>query len=490
MPYLLAVDQGTTSTTTLIVDEKFHVCGCASQEFRQFYPKPEYVEHSPDDIWQSALETIGTAIARARIDARQIAAIGIANQRETTVVWERKTGVPVYPAIVWQCRRTREACQALKSANLEPMIREKTGLLCDPYFSATKIRWILDRCDAQNWAENGDLCFGTIDSWLLWQLTQGASHATDPTNASRTLLMNLAEAAWDDDLLGLFRIPRAMMPEIQPNNAIFGHTKGVPGLPDGIPISGILGDQQAALFGQCCFDPGAAKCTFGTGAFLLLNTGRQIVRSQSGLISTAAWKFGDDVTYALEGSAFVAGAIVQWLRDGLKIIESSSEIEALARSVGDCGGVVVVPALTGLGAPHWRSDARGLICGLTRATTRAHIARAALMGICQQNTDLFDAMTADLGRGLTRVKVDGGASANDLLMQMQADLLGKELIRPDNLQTTALGAAMCASLGAGIYKTQDDVCKTYEIERRFEPQASDEWRTAERRHWKSAVGRA
>ena len=302
--------------------------------------------------------------------------------------------------------------------------------------------------------------------------------------------MNLADAAWDDDLLGLFRIPRAMMPEILPNNAIFGHTKGVPGLPDGIPISGILGDQQAALFGQCCFDPGAAKCTFGTGAFLLLNTGRQIVRSQSGLISTAAWKFGDDVTYALEGSAFVAGAIVQWLRDGLKIIESSSEIEALARSVGDCGGVVVVPALTGLGAPHWRSDARGLICGLTRATTRAHIARAALMGICQQNTDLFDAMTADLGRGLTRVKVDGGASANDLLMQMQADLLGKELIRPDNLQTTALGAAMCASLGAGIYKSQDDVCKTYEIERRFAPQASDEWRTAERRQWKSAVGRA
>lgn len=490
MPYLLAIDQGTTSTTVLIIDEKLHICGSASQEFQQFYPKPEFVEHSPDKIWQSVLEAIGTAIARARIDARQIVGIGIANQRETTIVWERKTGKPIYPAIVWQCRRTRSACEALKAAGVEPMIREKTGLLCDPYFSATKIRWILDNCDAQNSAQEGNLCFGTVDSWLLWQLTQGESHATDATNASRSLLMNLEATAWDDDLLALFRIPRVMMPQILDNRAVFGTTRGVPGLPDGIPITGILGDQQAALFGQCCFDQGAAKCTFGTGAFLLLNTGRKVVHSKSGLISTVAWKIDGEVTYALEGSAFVAGAIVQWLRDGLQIIESSSEVESLARSVDDCGGVVVVPALTGLGAPHWRSDAHGLICGLTRASTRAHIARAALMGICQQNTDLFDAMTADLGYGLTRVKVDGGACVNDLLMQMQSDLLGKELIRPSVLQTTALGAAMCAALGAGIYDTKEDVCKTYEIERRFAPAKTDDWRMTTRQQWKLAVGRA
>lgn len=490
MDYILAIDQGTTSTTVLIVDEQLHICGAASQEFQQIYPKPEFVEHNPDAIWQSVLEAIGTAVARARIDVRHIRAIGIANQRETTVVWDRRSGKPLYNAIVWQCRRTRDACENLKNQGIEPWIRTKTGLLCDPYFSATKIRWILDKTDAQNDANSGKLCFGTIDSWLLWQLTSGQAHATDATNASRTLLMNLDAVTWDSELLELFRIPPAMMPEICNNNALFGVTSGVPGLPDGIPITGILGDQQAALFGQCCFEPGAAKCTFGTGAFLLLNTGSKIVQSHSGLLSTVAWKFRDKTTYAIEGSAFVAGAIVQWLRDGLQIIESSSDIEKLAASVEDCNGVVVVPALTGLGAPHWRSDAHGLISGLTRSTTRAHIARAALMGICQQNTDLFDAMIDDLGRDLTRVKVDGGACCNNLLMQMQADLLDKSLVRPNNLQTTAMGAAMCAAVGVGMFDSPDDVCRTYEIDRTFTPNQSQQWRNDARRAWKNAVEKA
>lgn len=486
MCYILAIDQGTTSTTVLILNEKLEICATASQEFPQIYPQPDYIEHAPDAIWQSVLEAIGTAIARARIDARQIVAIGIANQRETTVLWDKTTENPIYNAIVWQCRRTTNLCNALKADKYDEILRQKTGLLCDPYFSATKIRWILDHCDAQTAAENGRIAFGTIDTFLLHKLTGGRVHATDPTNASRTLLMNLRSLSWDDDLLKLFNIPRAILPSISSNNAIFGRTRHVPGLPDGIPISGVMGDQQAALFGQTCFQPGDAKCTFGTGAFLLLNTGADIVHSKHGLIATCAWKIGQNTSYALEGSAFIAGALIQWLRDGLQIIQSADEIEKLAQSVDDTGGLILVPALTGLGAPHWRPQARGLLCGITRATTRAHIARAALLGICHQNTDLFNAMLADSSQNLI-VKVDGGASRNNLLMQMQADLLNTPLIRPKNHQTTALGAAMCAALGIGMFQNLDALRAAFITERVFTPQKNDAWRQRERQLWKNAV---
>ena len=490
MQYLLAIDQGTTSSTVLILDENLKLCGSASSEFEQVYPKPEYVEHRPNDIWQSVLDAIGGAIAKARINAKDIAAIGVTNQRETTVIWDRKTGTPVYNAIVWQCRRTTPYCEQLKAEGLEAEITRKTGLLCDPYFSATKIRWILDECHLQEKAESGAICFGNIDTYLLWQLSGGAVHATEPSNASRTLLMNLETLDWDKDLLEVFNIPRQMLPDILDSNAVFGVTKGVPGLPDGIPIAGMVGDQQAALFGQCCFEAGQAKCTFGTGAFLLLNTGDQIVRSRHGLISTCGWKMGNDKRYALEGSAFVAGALVQWLRDGLGIIRSSSEVEALASSVPDEAGVILVPALTGLGAPHWKPTAHGLITGITRATTAAHIARAALMGICQQNTDLLEAMTRDLNTPLESLKVDGGASVNNLLMQMQSDLLNTRLIRPKNLQTTALGAAMCAALGIGIFHNLEDLRKAWSADAEFVPKMDEEQRMQSRNAWKIAVSKA
>lgn len=490
MQYLLAIDQGTTSTTVLILDETLQVRGSASSEFEQVYPKPEYVEHRPNDIWQSVLDAIGGTIAKARVDAKDIAAIGITNQRETTILWDRKTGEPVHNAIVWQCRRTTPYCNKLRKDGFEDEIKARTGLLCDPYFSATKIRWILDELNLQQKACAGDLCFGNIDTYLLWQLTGGAVHATEPSNASRTLLMNLETMNWDESLLRIFNIPAQILPQIHDSNDIFGTTKGVPGLPDGIPIAGILGDQQAALFGQCCFETGQAKCTFGTGAFLLLNTGDKIVRSEHGLISTCAWKMGQTHRYALEGSAFVAGALVQWLRDGLGIIKSASEIEALAQSVPDEAGVILVPALTGLGAPHWNPNAHGLITGITRATTSAHIARAALMGICHQNTDLLDAMVQDLKKPLESLKVDGGASVNNLLMQMQSDLLQTKLIRPQNLQTTALGAAMCAALGTGMFKNLDDLRKAWCIDAEFVPQMDAEHRNTARSAWKNAVQKA
>ncbi len=487
MPYIMSIDQGTTSTTVIIVDETLRVCGSASREFPQVYPNPEYVEHRPDEIWQSVLEAIGESIARARIDAHDIVALGVTNQRETTTIWDKKTGEPIYNAIVWQCRRTAPMCAQIRENGLEETIRSKTGLLCDPYFSATKIRWILDHTDRQQDAVDGKLAFGTIDSWLIWQLTGKRVHITDPSNASRSLLMNLQTLDWDEDLLKIFNVPRAMLPQIKPNAAIYGRTWKVPGLPDGIPIAGMAGDQQSALFGQQCFEEGEAKCTFGTGAFLLLNTGSRIVRSNHGLLSTCAWKLGQEVTYALEGSAFVAGALVQWLRDGLGIIKSSAEIEELARSVDDEAGVVVLPALTGLGAPHWLPEARGSISGLTRATTRAHIARAALMGICQQNTDLLEAMSKDLGKSLTRLKVDGGASINDLLMQMQADLLNCTLVRPECLQTTALGAAMLAALGIGMFQNQSDLVRCCRTSGIFEPKDDENWRLQKRTAWQKAI---
>ncbi len=488
MHYVMSIDQGTTSTTVLIVDEMLRVCASASREFPQCYPRPDWVEHRPDDIWQSVLSAIGEAIAKARIDAQDIVALGITNQRETTVIWDRKTHQPIYNAIVWQCRRTAPICAKLKEDGMEPLIRQKTGLLCDPYFSATKISWILDYTDSRRAAENGDLAFGTIDTWLLNQLTGGAVHVTDPSNASRTLLMDLETLEWSNELLEIFRVPRPLLPRIMPNATIYGRTWKVPGLPDGIPISGMAGDQQAALFGQNCFHTGEAKCTFGTGAFLLLNTGHEIVHSRHGLLSTCAWKINKETTYALEGSAFVAGALVQWLRDSLGIIETSSQIEPLARSVEDEAGVIVVPALTGLGAPHWRPEARGSITGLTRATTKAHIARASLMGIAQQNTDLLEAMTRDLGRSLASLRVDGGASINDLLMQMQADLLNCTLYRPECLQTTAHGAAMLASLGVGMFQSLDDLTQCNRYSGVFKPNHDETWRMQKREAWKKAIG--
>lgn len=490
MHYILSIDQGTTSTTVLILDETLNVQGSASMEFPQHYPRPDYVEHDPNEIWHSVVEAIGGAIRASGIDAHDIAAIGITNQRETTLVWDRQIGTPVYNGIVWQCRRTTDYCRKLKSDGIDSVIQEKTGLVCDPYFSATKIRWILDELKLQEEAESGKLCFGTIDSYLLWRLTNGESHATDPSNASRTLLMHLETLDWDDELLKIFNVPRVMLPKILDNASIFGRTRGVPGLPDGIPIAGMLGDQQAALFGQCCFKEGDAKCTFGTGAFLLMNTGSQVSRSTHGLLSTCGWRIGGKVSYALEGSAFVAGALVQWLRDGLGIIRSSGEIEGLAASVEDDGGVVLVPALTGLGAPHWNPSARGLITGLTRSTQRGHIARAALLGICQQNTDLLEAMSADLSAPLSALRVDGGASVNDLLMQMQSDLLNVKLIRPRNLQTTAIGAAMCASLGIGMYSDLTELDRIRTVDRIFEPGQTQEWRDTMRKRWQDSVAKA
>ena len=487
MKYILSIDQGTTSTTVIIVDETLKICGSASKELTQHYPEAGYVEHQPDEIWQSVLDAIGGAIARARIDARHIEAIGITNQRETTVVWERKSGAPIYPAIVWQCRRTTEQCARLKRDNLEPLIREKTGLLCDPYFSATKVRWILEHTGRQRDAVEGKLCFGTIDSYLLWQMTGGLAHATDPSNASRTLLMNLETLDWDDDLLRIFDIPRAMLPHIGDNQTIFGLTRGVPGLSDGIPVASMIGDQQAALFGQCCFHEGDAKCTFGTGAFLLLNTGTRRVCSKNGLLTTCAWKRNGHPCYALEGSAFVAGALIQWLRDGLGIIQNAADIEALAASIPDEDGVVIVPALTGLGAPHWNPEARGMISGVTRSTGRAHIARAALMGICHQNTDLLEAMVGDLNASLKSLRVDGGASIDNLMMQMQADLLNTRLIRPENLQTTAMGAAMCAALVIQRYQSQEELERAWRIDRTFKPEKPQNWRDEKRSQWKKAI---
>jgi glycerol kinase len=470
MRYVLSIDQGTTGSTVLVLDETLAVLGKANREFPQLFPRPGLVEHDPDAIWRSVLDALAEALAASKIDPKQIAAVGVTNQRETTVLWDRKTGAPARTAIVWQDRRTAEMCQALKAAGHEARVRELTGLVLDPYFSGTKLRWMLDddRALAAG-AASGALAFGTVDSFVVARLSGGAVHVTDPSNASRTLLFGLRSLGWEDELLALFGIPRACLPEVKASAEVYATTRGVPGLPDGIPIAGIAGDQQAALFGQACFEPGDAKCTYGTGAFLLMNTGDQPVPSTHGLITTVAWKIPGEVAYALEGSAFVAGAAVQWLRDGLGIIQKASEIEALARSVPDAGGVVFVPALAGLGAPHWRPDARGLVSGLTRGTTRAHLARAALDGIALQNHDILHAMQKDSGRRLASLKVDGGAAANDLLMQIQADVLGVPIVRPANVETTAFGAAFLAGLGVGVWRSKADIARTWKVDRRFEP---------------------
>jgi glycerol kinase len=490
MRHVIAIDQGTTGSTVLVLDERLALRGRGYQEFRQIYPRPGWVEHDPEDIWTSVCGALNAALRG--IDPATIAAIGITNQRETTVVWDRKTGRAVHPAIVWQDRRTAARCAELAAGGHAARVRALTGLTLDPYFSGTKLSWLLHNvAGAAAAARAGELAFGTIDSYLLWRLTGGAVHATDVTNASRTLLFDLETLAWSDELLELFGVPRSVLPSVVASSGTVGLTRGVPGLADGIPIAGLAGDQQAALFGQACFAPGDAKCTYGTGAFILMNTGDAPIASRSGLLTTVAWKLATgELRYALEGSAFIAGAAVQWLRDGLQFFTSATEIEALAGSVPDSAGVIVVPAFAGLGAPHWRPDARGAITGLTRGTTRAHIARATLEGIALQNVDILRAMERDAGRPLTVLKVDGGASANDLLMQFQSDVLGVEISRPELVETTALGAAFLAGLGTGVWQDQDQVTQTWREQKRFRPTA-DRARIAEHlARWDVAVSKA
>jgi glycerol kinase len=487
---ILGIDQGTTGTTVLLFDMKEgeRVVGRGYREIPQSFPAPGQVEHDAEAIWASVLAALGEARGQA---AGEIAAIGITNQRETTLIWERATGRPVAPAIVWQDRRTADACESLRKAGHEPRIRQLTGLLLDPYFSATKISWLLEHHrPLRARAERGELAFGTIDSYLIWRLSGGTTHVTDATNASRTLLFDLHTLGWSDELCALFGVPRALLPEVRPSLGTLATTRGVPGLPDGIPVSGVAGDQQAALFGQGCVAPGDAKCTYGTGSFLLMNVGGEPVISRNKLVGTVAWQIGARATYALEGSVFVAGALVQWLRDGLGIIETSAAVEGLAASVPDAGGVTIVPALSGLGAPHWRPEARGLITGLTRGTTRAHIARAALEAIALQTVELVRAMSDDAGRALTSLRVDGGATANDLLMQIQADLLGVPIQRPAMVELTALGAARLAAQGIGLFPAGQAPPLDQSRVTVFEPRLDDKARASALARWKEAVARA
>ncbi|MCC6624217.1 MAG: glycerol kinase GlpK [Deltaproteobacteria bacterium] len=494
---VLAIDQGTTGSTAILLDTDLVVRGKATTEFPQHYPRPAWVEHQPEEIWASVQASVAVALRQAGADPATVRAIGITNQRETTIVWERQTGRPIHPAIVWQCRRTTDVCRALQAAGHGPLVRAKTGLVLDPYFSGTKAAWILDAVDgARARADRGELAFGTVDSFLLWRLTGGAVHATDPSNASRTLLFDLASGDWDDALLDLFRVPRAVLPEVRSSAEVYGVTRGLDFLPEGIPVAGIAGDQQAALFGQACFEPGDAKSTYGTGAFVLMNVGSTLPPpSAHGLLTTVAWRLGPaaPLVYALEGSVFIAGAAVQWLRDELRIIGSAGEIEALARSVPDNGGVTVVPAFAGLGAPHWDPDARGAILGLTRGSNRGHIARATLEGIAHQVADVTLAMHADAARSgnvATRaLRVDGGAASNDLLMEMQADLLGAPVSRPAFIETTAFGAGFLAGLGAGVFPGTEAITARWREEARFEPRLAPATRDAARATWTDAVGR-
>ncbi len=485
---ILAIDQGTTGSTCLVVNAELEVLGRASMEFPQHFPEPGQVEHDPEELWGSVISAMGAAIGNAGVRAERIAAIGITNQRETSLVWNRADGKPIHRAIVWQDRRTAAQCRALKERGAEARVRELTGLVCDPYFSGTKLAWILDHvAGAREAARRGELAAGTVDTYVLWRLTSGASHCTEPSNASRTMLWPLRGGGWSEEMCALLDVPRALLPEVRPCTARFGETRGVPGLPDGIPIHGMAGDQQAALFGQACFAAGQAKCTYGTGAFVVLDTGSKIVPSSHGLLTSVAWQLGDRTTYCLEGSAFMAGAVVQWLRDQLGIIRSAAEIEALARSVDDSGGVVLVPGHAGLGAPHWRPDARGLVRGITRGTGRGHLARAALEGIALQIADLVEAMAADFGAPVEVLRVDGGAAANDLLMQIQADLLGIPLERPTMLEATALGAISLAGLGVGMWKDTAGLETAWKRDRRFEPQGDPEGIAAMRKRWNDAI---
>jgi glycerol kinase len=488
--YILSFDQGTTSSRAIVFDHAGTICAVAQKEFKQIFPQPGWVEHDANEIWSTQLGVAAEAVTKAGLTIQQIAAIGITNQRETTVVWDRQTGMPIFHAIVWQDRRTAAYCDELKAAGHAAMIQSKTGLIIDAYFSATKLKWILDHVDgARAKAEKGELCFGTIDSWLVWKLTNGKVHVTDVSNASRTMLFNIHSLTWDEELLQLFNIPSTVLPEVKSSSEVYGHTQNIL-TAHNIPIAGIAGDQQAALFGQLCTQPGMVKNTYGTGCFMLMNTGEKAVRSQNHLLTTIAWKINGVTQYALEGSVFIAGAVVQWLRDGLKIIRSSKEVETLAATVKDSEGVYIVPAFAGLGAPYWNQHARGTITGITRGTTAGHIARASLDSIAYQTMDVLKAMEADAGITIKELRVDGGATTNNLLMQFQSDLLNAKVVRPIVTETTALGAAYLAGLAVGYWKSTEDIQQQWQMDRTFTPQISDDQRQQLSKGWKRAVGAA
>lgn len=488
MKYILALDQGTTSSRAIIFDRSGSIKAVAQKEFPQIFPKPGWVEHNPNDIWSTQAGVATEALANAGLTARDIAAIGITNQRETTVVWDRQTGKPIGNAIVWQDRRTASICDRLKAKGLEPLIRRKTGLVVDAYFSGTKLRWILQNVKgAREKAQAGELAFGTVDSWLVWNLTGGKVHVTDASNASRTMLFNIKTGAWDDELLKIFGVPRSVLPEVRSSSEVYGEATV---FQEPIPIAGIAGDQQAALFGQVCAKPGMVKNTYGTGCFMLMNTGVKAIASKNKLLTTVAWRIGQRTEYALEGSIFIAGAVVQWLRDGLGIIKSSAEVETLAAQVKDAGGVYLVPAFAGLGAPHWDQYARGAVFGLTRGATAAHLARAALEGIAFQVMDVLEAMEADAGIRLKELRVDGGACANNLLMQFQSDLLGVPVVRPKVSETTALGAAYLAGLAVGYWKSASEIGAQWKADRRFTPRMKPALRKNICQGWAKALERA
>lgn len=485
--YIMALDQGTTSSRCILFDREGNICSMAQKEFTQLYPKPGWVEHNPREIWASQLAVATEAMANISVSAKDIAAIGITNQRETTIVWDKETGKPIYNAIVWQCRRTAEVIDELKEKGYADVIREKTGLIPDAYFSASKIAWILENVDgARKKADNGELLFGTVDSWLIWNLTKGAVHVTDYTNASRTMLFNIHKLVWDEELLKLFNIPRSMLPEVKPSGYVYGHTDtGVLG--GAIPIAGAAGDQQAALFGQCCFEPGQVKNTYGTGCFLLMNTGDSAISSGHGLLTTIAAGTDGRVEYALEGSVFVAGAAVQWLRDSMRMIRDSGQSEEYAVKVPDTNGVYVVPAFAGLGAPYWNPYARGTIVGITRGCEKEHFIRAVLESVAYQTVDVLKAMQEDAGVPLHELKVDGGASANNFLMQFQADIAGHSVYRPSCIETTALGAAYLAGLAIGYWKDKDEIRANWKLDKRFDAAMEDTQRAELLKGWKKAV---
>ncbi len=485
--YMLALDQGTTSSRSMLFDKQGNIISVAQKEFKQIFPQPGWVEHDANEIWSTQFGTMAEAVAKAQITMKQVAGIGITNQRETTVVWDRKTSQPIYNAIVWQDRRTAAYCDELKAANHAGTIQEKTGLIIDAYFSATKLKWILDNiAGARAKAENGELAFGTIDSWLTWKLTNGEVHVTDVSNASRTMLFNIHSLQWDEELLKLFNIPAAVLPEVKPSSKIYGVTGNI--IPDSrIPIAGIAGDQQAALFGQLCTQPGMVKNTYGTGCFMLMNTGEKAITSKNNLLTTIAWQVDGKTEYALEGSVFIAGAVVQWLRDELKIIRTSVEVEKLAAQVQDTDGVYLVPAFAGLGAPHWNQYARGTIFGLTRGSSNAHIARAALDSIAYQTYDVLKAMEADSGISIAELRVDGGATVNNQLMQFQSDILNTKVVRPKVTETTALGAAYLAGLAVGYWKNVNDIQEQWQVDKQFSPVMDEGKRNELVNGWQRAV---
>ncbi|MEP6994222.1 MAG: glycerol kinase GlpK [Acidobacteriota bacterium] len=490
MKYVLALDQGTTSSRAILFDRGGSIAGMAQQELPQLFPRPGWVEHDPEEIWATQIAVAKDALLRAGATAHDLAAIGIANQRETTIVWDRETGRPVHHAIVWQDRRTAELCERLKADGLEEWIRERTGLVVDPYFSGTKIAWILEHVEgARERAEAGRLAFGTVDSWLVWKLTGGAAHVTDVSNASRTMLFDFRKRDWDDELLAALRVPRSLLPEVRGSSEVCGHARAAL-LGAEIPIAGIAGDQQAALFGQMCLTPGLAKNTYGTGCFLLQHTGGSPVPSRHRLLSTVAWEISGEIAYALEGSVFIGGAVVQWVRDGLGLIRESHDIEALAASVPDSGGVYFVPAFAGLGAPHWDPYARGTIVGITRGTTAAHLARAAVEAMAYQVSDVLSAIRQDSGIALHELRVDGGAAVNNPLLQFQADLLGVPVVRPEVIETTALGAAYLAGLAVGFWKSTGEIAGQWRVSRRFEPKMGRPEAERLLARWREAVGRS